>query len=116
MSSDGVASHLVGSCLLHLSKISKATGKDVTYQSSLQREIGRFKLWAHGFDAWPDQVNADGEAVNYQLDVVLENSKYLKEPAILLLSTFASCLLLEQFERRMSHPVLSEKYFSWCCL
>lgn len=105
-----VASHLVDSCLLHISKISGVGRKKAEYRSFLVHEFGRFRLWGHGFDASLSKSDESGEldvdespgAVGDQLDEVLERSKYLKETTILLLSSFASCVLTKHFKRSMA--------------
>lgn len=122
-SSLGIASRLINSCLLHVSEVSKLKRKRSKHHSLLD-ELGRFKLWAHGFEVIPSQLDGDDvlqrprysteppklegdpEAVNSQLDEVLERSEYLKEPTIMLLSSLASCLLTSHFKKG-SHSILS---------
>lgn len=102
--SSGIASCLVRSCILHVSKVPGALSK--RKKSSLNCEFGRFKLWAHGFDSTPGQLNDDLEAVGDQLDDVLEHSEYLKRPTMFLLSSFASCLLTRQFRGGTMNPIV----------
>lgn len=81
---------------------------------ALLDDLGRFRLWAHGFDALPTQLHDITDDVQYpaqnrreggpgtvniQFDEVLERSEYLKEPTMALLASFASCLLLSKFKK-----------------
>lgn len=106
----GIASSLVNSCLSHLSKVSGVKRKKGKGQPPLDHEFGRFKLWAHGFNALPDQP----KAANDPLDEVLERSKYLKEPTILLLASFASCLLMQHFKKSTSSIPFRDFVSSFC--
>lgn len=104
-----IASRLINACLMHVSELSGMKRKKQKDRAFLD-DLGRFRLWAHGFDALPtesDDIPEDAlyqaqipeqdggpGSVNIQFDEVLECSEYLKEPTITLLTGFASCLLL----------------------
>lgn len=82
------ASSLITACTTHIRDLSKLSDKRSTYhyRAPLCHEFGRFRLWTHGFDNTPP---ADGNI----LDELLEEAVYLKEPTLLLLASFARCLL-----------------------
>ncbi|KAH0604020.1 uncharacterized protein H6S33_007051 [Morchella sextelata] len=83
-----IASCLITACTTHIRKLSRLSdkGKKYHYRAPLCHEFGRFFLWTQGFDKLPP---AEGNI----LDEVLEEATYLKKATILLLASFASCLL-----------------------
>lgn len=83
-----IASGLITACTTHIRELSKLSGKSIKndYRTPLCHEFGRFRLWTRAFDNTPP---ADGNI----LEEVLEDAIYLKEPIVLLLASFASCLL-----------------------
>lgn len=97
-----IASRLINACVMHVSQVSGIKRKK-TKNLALLDDLGRFRLWAHGFDVLPSpsyDVFQDGDpkTVHGQFDEVLEHSEYLKEPTILLLASFASIILLTKFQ------------------
>lgn len=89
--------------------------KKSKHQSLLGHDLGRFKLWAYGFEdsggqfgdgehrsrvpTGPPGLTGDAEAVDSRLDEVLERTEYLKAPTIMLLSSFTSVLLMTHFKK-----------------
>lgn len=86
----GTAGSLLAACTAHIRELSKPSGRSDKdhYRTLLNHEFGRFRLWTYGFDKTPP---VEGTI----LDEVLEEARHLKEPTILLLASFASCLLGE---------------------
>lgn len=116
-----IASSLINACLMHVSQGS-GVKRDKSRNHVLLDDLGRFRLWAHGFNAFTSQLVDNTEdlqypaqttlqdggpgAVNIQFDEVLERSEYLKEPTMVLLASFASCLLHAKFNKSIS-PTIS---------
>lgn len=99
-----IASTLAGSCISHISKVSESRRKHKdNYRIALHREFGRFRLWLHGFREPVTGQTIDQRSPNNALDEVLEEATYLKEPTILLLSTFTSCLLSDHLKKGDSY-------------
>lgn len=90
------ASQIVSSCIRHMSTKRET---HIKYQFSLVIEFGRFKLWNHGFDGPWDETSGTVSSV---LDEVLSYSICLKEPTIVLLASFVSCLLMKEFGHGLS--------------
>lgn len=114
-----IASRLINACPMHVSQLSGMKQKK-SKNLALLDDLGRFRLWAHGFDAlpthlygspgdtiYPAQTQEQGSSlgkVNIQFDEVLERNQYLKEPTMALLASFASCLLMAKFNKSI-HPI-----------
>lgn len=112
-----IASRLINACVLHVSQVSGIKRKKAKNLALLD-DLGRFRVWAHGFDVLPSQSydvfqdppyqaqspqgDGDPKVVHEQFDEVLEHSEYLKEPTISLLASFASILLLTKFQKSTS--------------
>lgn len=117
-----IASRLINACLMHVTQVSGMKRKKAKNLALLD-DLGRFKLWVHGFDTLPSQSYdvlqdprylGDPKAVTRQFDEVLESSQYLKEPTITLLASFASILLLTKFQKGASSPHTTRIYCTLC--
>lgn len=115
-----IASRLINACLMHVSQLSGMKRKK-SKNHALLDDLGRFRLWAHGFDALPSQSDDIMEdllypaqapqeggpgSINVQFDEVLERSEYLKEPTMALLASFAGCLLQSKFNKSIPHDAI----------
>lgn len=95
--SSRIASALVTLCTTHISDTTKLSSHDDEkdkddYRRELHHEFARFRLWSRGFyEAPPGTANL--------LDAVLDEAMYLKEPTIMLLASFASCLLADPLRK-----------------
>ncbi|RPB06665.1 hypothetical protein P167DRAFT_609948 [Morchella conica CCBAS932] len=85
-----LANDLITACTTHFSNFSQLRGKrkNSNHRKPLCHEFGRFRLWAHGFKGVMPECD-------YLLDEVLQEAIYLKEPTIMLLASFAGCLLAD---------------------
>lgn len=88
-----ITSNLITACATHIREVSKLS--DERYRAPLCQEFGRFRLWTHSFDNRPPAPEGT------ILDDVLEVAVYLKEPTILLLASFARCLLDDCLQKGM---------------